>query len=151
MIDEINRLGHRLRSMIGRGRLTLVDDTGPAQTAQIDLGPIGPDGKSMSIRDNTFRLAEYGFSSHPPAGADAMVLHLGGDRSNSIIVSTGHQQYRLRNLGAGEVALYDQWGNTVRLGEAGMTLTHTAKITLAAPTVDVAGALTVGGVAVTVP
>ena len=132
----IGRVAHRLRSLFGRGKVTLADDSGVVQMLQIDLGPIGPDGQSLSIRDKAPRVGEFGLASNPPLGTHAVVLHFGGDRSNSVVIGTNHQTYRLKNLNPGETALYDHWGNTVVLTEAGMTLTHTAKITLSAPIIE---------------
>jgi len=149
----LDRLGHRVRSLFGRGRVTIVDDSGPVQILQSDMGPIGPDGASLSIIDNIPRLAQFGLSSNPPAQSDVVVLNFGGDRGNAVAIACGHQTYRLRNLNSGDVALYDirsgqtvtltatgltltdAWGNTVAMAQGAMTLTHATQITLSAPTI----------------
>ncbi len=100
----------RLRFAIAVARILLVKDTEPKiQSAQVDLGPTGAEG-SVGIRDNTFRLAEFGFASNPPAGSDAVVIFPGGARSNGVIIATGHQEHRLKDLQEGDAALYDVRG-----------------------------------------
>ena len=94
------------------------------------------DGTSLSIIDKIPHLGHFGVAANPPAQSDVIVLNIGGDRGNSVAIACGHQTYRLKNLNPGEVALYDQWGNTVVLTQAGMTLTHATKITLSAPTIE---------------
>jgi phage gp45-like len=144
------RMARRIMMTVMRGKVRLVDDSGPVQKHQVDFGPIGPDG-SLGLRDNTLAPAWFGFASSPPEGADVVALFVGGDRANGLVIAHNHQATRLRGLNPGETALYDKWGNSVKLTQAGIEITHSAKITLTAPIVDVEGELQVGGVAVTVP
>lgn len=109
MRAAIERLSRRILLTIGRGRIQSVDDSGTAQIAQVVLGPLETQSKLK-------RLAEFGFTSRPPKGSDAIVLFVGGDRGNGVIIATGNQQYRLKNLGDGEVALYNSTGRYVKLG-----------------------------------
>ncbi|MDB5822158.1 MAG: putative baseplate assembly protein Gp45,Mu-like protein [Herminiimonas sp.] len=113
MMDSIQRLYQRLLHVVGRGRVTQGNDTGNVQTLQLRLGP-------DELRDNTPRLAEFGFTSMPPVGSDAVLVFVGGDRSNGVVIATGHQASRLKNLKAGEVAIYDDQGQSVYLTRAGI-------------------------------
>lgn len=115
MMDLLQRLGHRLHMLVALGRTRLVNDTGPVQTMQLTLTP-------LEVRDNTPRLAEYGFTSNPPAGADAALLFLGGDRSNGLVIATGHQTYRLKGLASGDAAIYDSRGQSVWLTPGGIVI-----------------------------
>jgi phage baseplate assembly protein V len=115
MIDSIQRLYQRLLHVIGRGRVTQGNDVGNVQLLQLRLG-------QDEVRDNTPRLAEFGFTSMPPAGADAVLVFIGGDRSNGVVIATGHQASRLKNLKAGEVAIYDDQGQSVFLTRAGIVI-----------------------------
>jgi phage baseplate assembly protein V len=145
--QAVQRLYHRLRNLVYRGRVTLGDDTGPVQTQQVRLG-------ADDIRDALPRLAEYGLTSMPPEGSDAIVLFPAGDRGSGVIIATGHQTYRLKSLKAGEVALYDNLGQSVYLTQAGivvnggglpMKFTNTPSVTLDTPTVHCTGNLDVDG------
>lgn len=115
MNSAIERIYRRVLMVIGRGRVTYTDDTGSVQMLQIKLN-------QDQIRDNTPRLAEFGFTSVPPAGSDVSVVFIAGDRSNGVVVATGHQASRLKNLQVGEVAIYDDQGQSVYLTRAGIVI-----------------------------
>jgi len=111
----VQKLYRQVLLMIGRGRILLVDDTQVVQYAQVRLG-------QNEIRDNAPRVQEYGFSSNPPDNTDAIMVFVAGDRSNGCIIATNNQQYRLKNLPKGGVALYDMFGNTVILTQSGIAI-----------------------------
>ncbi|MBD3813988.1 MAG: phage baseplate assembly protein, partial [Betaproteobacteria bacterium] len=115
MMHLAQKLYLRLLSLLGRGRITLVDDSGGTQTLQIVLGP-------LETRDALPRMAEYGFTSNPPADTDAVMVCIGGDRSRGIVIATGHQVYRLKSLAPGDVALYDDLGQKVHLTRSGIVI-----------------------------
>ncbi len=156
MSGWMQRLGHRLQALVGIGRVTLVDDTtSTVQRAQLTLG-------QMETRDNTPRLAEYGFASNPPPGTDAVMLFVGGDRSNGVVIATGNQTYRLKGLASGDAALYDSRGQSVWLTPGGLvvngaglpmvinntpsvTVNASSSVTLNTPTTHCTGNLTVDG------
>ncbi|NUB13705.1 phage baseplate assembly protein V [Azospirillum brasilense] len=116
----IDRLWSRLCMAIGRGRITAVADTGPVQMLQVRLG-------QDELRDGTPRLAEYGLASHPPAGTDAVLVFVAGDRSMGVAVATGHQGSRPRGLRPGEVAVYDDLGQSVHLTRDGIVIQGAGK------------------------
>ncbi len=60
-------------------------------------------------------MQHYGFTSRPLAGTAAVVLPIGGKTSHGVVIATEHGSYRLRNLAAGEVALYTDEGDKVVL------------------------------------
>lgn len=113
MMGLIQRLSHRLQAMVGRGKVLLVNDSGTVQTLQVQLG-------ALELRDGIARLAEYGFTSAPPAGSDAVAVYINGDRSNGVVIATGNQTYRLKGLGDGDAALYDSRGQSVWLTKDGI-------------------------------
>lgn len=100
---------------LGRGRLTRVDDSGPVQLVQLQLS-------QNETRDKTPRVAEYGFQSYPPDGADGIAVFLGGERTNGVVIACGHQQYRIRNLTHGEVCISDDKGQRVYLSSTGIVV-----------------------------
>lgn len=108
----LRRIYQRLMLMVGRGRIQTVNDSGSAQKMQVRLG-------ELEIRDNLPRLAEFGFTSNPPSGSDAVVQFIGGDRSNGVVIATGHQQSRPKGLAPGESMLYSQDGKYVYLTASG--------------------------------
>lgn len=98
----------RIRNLFGRGRITLVDDSGPVQMVQLRMNGI----ERPSSR---YRVPEFGFSSNPPIGSDALAAHIAGDRSAGAVVGTNHQQSRPRGLAPGESILYSEDGKSVYL------------------------------------
>lgn len=115
LLAGLERLFRRVMLMIGRARLTTGRDDSSVQRHQVRLG-------ALEVRDNTPRLAEYGFTSMPPAGSDAVLAFIGGDRSNGVIIATGHQASRLKNMKSGETALYDDLGQRVFLTRQGIVI-----------------------------
>ena len=109
----VTALWQRLRVLVGRGRITGVDDARAAQVLQVKLG-------ADETKDGTPRAAEYGFVSMPPLGTDAIVIFIGGERTNGVVIATNNQTFRMRNLANGEVAIHDDKGRFVLLGAAGI-------------------------------
>ncbi|MDE3022267.1 MAG: phage baseplate assembly protein [Pseudomonadota bacterium] len=113
--NAIERIWHSLWLMIGRGRVQTVNDAQAVQLVQVTLSDI-------ETHDGTPRLAEFGLASNPPANSDVLVLFAGGDRSHGVIVATGHQATRFKNLNPGESALYDAFGKSIYLTETGIVI-----------------------------
>lgn len=107
-----NSFFQRLMLAIGRGRVTTNNDSGAVQKMQLRLG-------ALETRDNLPRLAEFGLASNPPVGSDAVALFIGGDRSNGVVIATGHQQSRPIGLLPGETMLYSQDGKRIYITASG--------------------------------
>jgi phage baseplate assembly protein V len=104
----LDRIGRRVMTMVAGGRKTTGRDDGNVQLLQARLG-------EAEVRDDLPRLAEFGFASMPPDGSDLVVLFVGGDRSNGVVIASGHIATRMRNLQPGESALYHADGKHVYL------------------------------------
>lgn len=155
MIAQLERLYWRLRMLVGRGEVKLVDDSKAVQFVQVNFGP-------LEVRDNTPRVGEYGFTSNPPAGTDCVVLFVGGDRDNGVVIATNSKTERIKNLQPGEAAIHDDQGrwvwikrNSIEI-EAGnkpidiknatvITAQATTKITLNTPLLECSGQITAQG------
>lgn len=120
MNEALARLHRRIMSALGRGRVAYVDDTGAVQTVQVQTS-------AAEVLESIPRAQEYGFTSVPPAGTDAVTVHLHGDRSQGIVIATNSQQYRLRGLENGDAALYDMRGQSVVLTKDGIVVTGFGK------------------------
>ncbi len=140
-VAAIERLYQRVAMTVGRGRITTGFDSDLAQKHQVQLG-------ADEIRDNTIRLPEYGFTSMPLPGANALVIFVGGDRSNGVIVATDDPRYRPHPLKAGEVAIYDDQGQSVYLTRTGIVIngaglpikvTNTPQVRMETPLLEVTG------------
>ncbi|KFK94598.1 MULTISPECIES: phage baseplate assembly protein V [unclassified Serratia (in: enterobacteria)] len=114
MNDIIRQLGRRVSMMLGIGRITAHNDSGVVQEVQYQT--------SLEVRDNTPRMAEFGFSSGLPVGTDVVLAFLGGDRSSAVIVASNNASFRHTGLSAGETVIYNQWGMYVKLTEEGIVI-----------------------------
>lgn len=115
MNGAIERIYRTLLLVFGRGRVTLVDDSGPVQRAQVRFG-------ALEIIDDLPVPHDFGFTSNPPADSDALAAFVGGDRTKGLVVSIGSQQYRMKNLKSGEMAIYDSIGQSVYLSKTGIVI-----------------------------
>lgn len=100
-------LQRKLAMMAARAVVRLVNDTEGRQRLQAEV-------LKGEIRDGIERAQNYGFTSHPHPGADAVVISVGGTREQAIAIVVDDRRYRLK-LQPGEVALHDDLGNAVKL------------------------------------
>ncbi len=115
MNGAIERIYRCLMTVFGRGRVKLVDDSGPVQRAQVRFG-------ALEIIDDLPVPHDFGFTSNPPVDSDVFAAFMSGERKNGIVVSIGSQQYRMRNLKSGEMAIYDSIGQSVHLSKTGIII-----------------------------
>ena len=111
----LERMYRRMAQVVGFGRITATKDDGNAHQVQVSLG----DGQ---VRDATPVATIYGLHSHARPGSDVVMLFVGGDRSNGVVVATGDQRCRPRNTQPGEVGLYDDQGLTIFLTRDGIRI-----------------------------
>lgn len=159
--EAMRPIESRVRLMIGRAIVRLVDDARQLQELQIDL-------LADESQDAVEHFQPYGFAAHPHAGAEALVGCVGGLRSHAVVIAVADRRYRLLNLQQGEVALFDDLGNVVKLGRDKLSLvavndlelTAGGAITMTAPgglqvaanvtvdgTIDATGEVTGNGIA----
>lgn len=100
-------LGRAISMMAGRAVVRLVNDETARQLLQVEI-------LKGELRDKVEHVQNYGFTSHPFPGSDAIVLALGGSREQSVALIVDDRRYRLL-LVQGEVAIYDDLGNFAAL------------------------------------
>ncbi|MFM0435896.1 phage baseplate assembly protein V [Paraburkholderia strydomiana] len=115
MLHELNRLGRRILLLMARGAIALVDDTKGVQTLQVRLN-------ALELIPDVPRYAEYGFTSNPPEGTQALIAFKNGDRNDGFVIATSNAKYRMKPLATGEVAIHDSRGQSVYLTEAGIVV-----------------------------
>lgn len=99
VLKVVDPLGRRVRLMVGRAILKVIDDTQKCQTVQANV----LEGEAHDVVE---RFQEYGFTSVPEAGAEAIVVALAGDRSHLVSIASEDRRYRPTGLQKGEVAIY---------------------------------------------
>lgn len=105
---------------IGRAVLNAVYDDGKVQLVQASM-------LEGEVRDKMERMTEYGFTSVPLPGAQAVAVFVGGERGHGVVVATGDSRYRMKALQSGEVAIYDDQGQSVHLTRAGIVVKGAGK------------------------
>jgi phage gp45-like len=108
LLKIIAPLQRKIMLMIGRAVLTTINDTDGYQKLQISL-------LSGDVSDDALRLQNYGFTSVPKAGADAILVCVGGSHDNGIVIACDDKRYRLKGLASGEVAIYTDEGDKIHL------------------------------------
>ena len=98
------------------------------------------------VRDGLVHVVPYGFAHLPHAGAEALSVFPGGDKGSGFVVSVYDRRYRLQLTETGEVALYDDIGQTVHLTRTGIVIRSEQKVTLDTPTVICTGDVEVSGI-----
>jgi phage baseplate assembly protein V len=151
MIRTISKLmaplQRRVRLMVSRGLLTLIDDGSGVQRVQVKL-------RAGEVRDGLDRVQTYGLASHPPAGSEAVVLFVGGNSDHGVVIGEADRATRHRDLQPGEVALYTTAhgeGHRILLGEGRAIRLQGKDIIIEGEThtVEVSGAVSVKGASIT--
>lgn len=93
------RVMDRLKLIVGRAIVRLVNDATKIQSVQLE-------GLPDEVLDDVERLQNYGFSSHPHPGAEALLAAMGGARQHSVAVVTDDRRHRVKDLEEGETAVY---------------------------------------------
>lgn len=106
----------RVKALVSRIVSAIVNDLAGLQEIQYTahVGEI----------DSAERLQQYGFTSNPLAGAEGIVIELNAD--TPIILVIDDRRYRLKPLAPGEVAMYDDLGQYVKLSRNGIVVESTS-------------------------
>ncbi|WP_282265917.1 phage baseplate assembly protein V [Stenotrophomonas sp. PS02298] len=97
---------NKLRLMISRAVVALIDDARQVQELQLEM-------LDEEARAKSERFQQYGFTSVPLPGAEAIVVAVGGSRSHMVALAVDDRRYRKRDLAPGEVSLYSHEGDYV--------------------------------------
>lgn len=104
ILEPIQR---RIYQIVGRAVIQITSDEGAIQKAQVGI-------TADETLNGIDRVQEYGFTSRPLPGAQAVVVCVTGDRGHPVIIATDDGRYRLK-LENGEACLYDDQGQFVKI------------------------------------
>ena len=139
-------LMQRIQMVVSRAVVTLVDDAPGIQSMQLT-------GLADEVIEDAERFQDYGFTSVPHPDAEAVVIFPGGLRSHALVVAVGDRRYRLKGLAEGEVAIFDDQGQSIILKRDGIRIDTPFAIEafageafrVTAPTIELIGDVVVGG------
>lgn len=132
--NEFFLIRARLRGLISRGVVKMTDDTPKMQTIQAT-------GLAGELFNAAERFQNYGLSSVPLAGAEALIVFVGADRSHPVVLAVDDRTCRPLGLSPGEVKIYTDEGDFIYLARGNITeistgtlrISATAKVEVTAP------------------
>lgn len=131
--EQLRALQHRVNNMLQRGVVDTVDDALKLQYMNVKL-------RGGEEPTQVERFQEYGFTSVPRSGAtEVLVLNVGGNRDHPIIIKSDDRTFRLKGQKPGEVAIYDDLGQSVVLGRDNITMKSPTKVVVDCPDVNLGG------------
>jgi len=109
LIESVKR---RILLMIGRGVMTMLEDSEGTQKLQLSVLY----GETLN---DVERFQDYGFTSYPdPVGSEALILFPNGNRSAGVVISIINSDERpTGELSAGNSMQYDDSGGRVKLAD----------------------------------
>jgi phage baseplate assembly protein V len=123
----------RIANLISRAVVKRVNDQTKLQLLQVGA-------LAEETRDAVERLQSYGFTSVPFAGAEAVLLFIGGRRDHPIAIAVDDRRHRFSGLQPGEVAVYTDEGDHLALKRGGaVRLEAGTKLEVSAPAVELSG------------
>ncbi|MCO6514489.1 MULTISPECIES: phage baseplate assembly protein V [Snodgrassella] len=155
-MSSIAKLAKRTRSIISdsqtsvrqafRGVLNRVNASEPMQTAQVA-------GLADETLQDVEHVQQFGFTSNPPPGTEAIIIPLGGTTTHGIVIATENGDYRIKSLAPGEVAIYNQSGASITLKNGKvinidcneLNINASAGVNITAPDVNCSQQLTANG------
>lgn len=145
----IRPIKNKLLLTVGRGILLAAKDSKEIQQLQITL-------LADEIKDQVESMAHFGFTSNPPKGSDLVMVSVGANREHGIVIATEHREYRFKDLGEGEAAIYSKDGDYVHLKNGNvidvktktLNIDASTEVNITSPQVNINAS---GGVSVTTP
>ncbi|AFJ48049.1 phage baseplate assembly protein V [Shimwellia blattae] len=122
---SLSAVGRRLRLMVDRAVVRMVKDSLGRQNLQVQ-------SLADETNDDVERFQNYGFTSFPPEGAEAIVVAVGGRRSGLVAIAVEDKSARPRSGESGDVCLYHREGHIIRLKKDGVIEITGKKVNLVA-------------------
>lgn len=110
-----------LRNLVSRATVAMSNAAAKMQALQLRL-------YAGEVRDSVEHFEDYGFTAHALPGAEAIVVSVGGDRSNSVAVRVSDRRYRPVDLQPGEVCIYHHEGDRIVLRNGRKVEVETLKL-----------------------
>lgn len=120
-MGAIQNLQRQVLSLIGRAVVKSINAASKCQTVDVEL-------LAGQKKAGIEHLESYGFTSRAQSGAEAIILFPDGDRSHAVAITVADRRYRMKGLKTGEVAIYDDLGQSVTLTRAGIVVDGGGKI-----------------------
>ena len=125
--------------MISRAVVDSINDTKKMQLAKLRV-------LAGEVKDKIEVFQNFGFTSNPPVGSEAVVAFMSGNREHGIVLACGDRRIRFKGLAPGEAAVYTDDGTVIHLKKSGnIEVQASAKVLVTCPEAEFTGDLKVGG------
>lgn len=139
-------LWRRVRLIADRAIVTAVTDSFNRQGLQLKV-------LADEAADDVERFQNYGHTSVPPAGSEAIVLGIGGARAGLVAIAVEDKSVRPKDLEAGDNCLYHLEGHRIILRKDGLLeleaktviINASEKLSIISPDNEIQGPLHVTG------
>ncbi|AWK84467.1 phage baseplate assembly protein V [Photobacterium damselae] len=123
----LSPIRRRISLMVARGVVTLVNDSLKRQNLQLSV-------LADESADSVERFQNYGHTSVPPVGSEAVMVAASGSRSGLVAVAVEHKDSRPKNLEDGDSMLYHLEGHFLKLTKDGRLVIKATEVILEATT-----------------
>lgn len=106
LLKFIDPIRKRIMNMFSRGVVLEINDSAGIQRVKASL-------YADEIQSKLERIQNYGFTSNPQKGSEAIVLFHSGNRDHGVVLAIDDRRFRVKNLQEGEVAFYSDEGDTI--------------------------------------
>lgn len=135
-LEIVNR---RINNSTARGVVQLTDVSKQMQTLQVTV-----------LKDEVLDAVQYfephGFTSRAKQGAEAVLLCPGGNRASAFAIAVSDRRFRIKDLGEGEVAMYDDANNLIHFKQdKTLAVKSDMSVDFITPNVTMSGNLIVAG------
>lgn len=104
--DMLKPIRNRVYTMITRAVIETANDAGGMQLLKLAL-------LAGENDDDVERFQNFGFTSVPPDGSEALALAVGGNREHLIVIAADDRRVRIKGLEKGESAFYNDKGDKI--------------------------------------
>lgn len=111
-------IARRIRMMVARAVVRGMDESGGLRRLNISI-------LADEVKDGVEHFEAYGISSRPLPDAEALVVFLGGNRDHAVALSVTDRRYRPKDLEPGEVVIFDDQEQEIRIKRDGIFITTT--------------------------
>ena len=130
LLDPIRR---KLRLIFSRSIVVVVRDDEGLQILQVK-------GLPGEVLDGIERFQNYGFTSVPLVGAEAILGFIGGARSHGVGVAVDDRRHRKKGMAFGEVAVHTDEGDSIHFKRGKIiAVTSGTEVDVNAPTIKLTG------------
>lgn len=106
----LQRAANRIASLVVKGLISAVNDSDELQLVKVST-------TADEVIEDVERVQQYGITSVPPEGSEAIVIFMNGDRSEGVVIGCDSAAVRVKELSDGDVALYSKHGQQILMDD----------------------------------